>query len=227
MMICNFCSAGIWLNSPEPKSCEFCNVGMMVTQSEDDGPMLDRETRDRLTEADKTELALWWAGKECQHRAALPFKMRCDYEQCRRILYRETPESFRCSACGHKDMREAPPKATCCECGGPVYDNANADCEATCGRCVARKVQGVHRKEVEQETEFKGTGDMIAKTDAWADYLQTDGGKLKSARLNLGCGNSQLAEQLGVTCQVLTDMERNKTELTDAAREFVAARKET
>jgi DNA-directed RNA polymerase subunit RPC12/RpoP len=103
-------------------------------------------------------------------------RFKCDC--CKRILDIERKESFPCSSCGHGKMRLIEPKAFCCSCGKPIYDNADIDVpcswkgtrspiietegiDVTCPDCVFERlitVKGIRDEEnnLKQSRELKG-----------------------------------------------------------------------
>jgi hypothetical protein len=138
-------------------------------------------------------------------------RFKCDC--CKRILDIERKESFPCSSCGHGKMRPIEPKAFCCSCGKPIYDNADTDIpsiwkgtrspiietrgiDVTCPDCVFERL-----------TTLKGVRDKE--------------GELKQARESKGWSQQALGTYLDASQQFVAQMERGTRSLTEKALNFI------
>jgi len=217
---CIECGATLYRDTPASVPCEFCGEGTMNMQEWDGGPELDAQTRDTLTEADKAEFVTWWDEKNRERRKPMLVRMRCSDEHCRRILYRENAKPFRCTACGHGELCEQVPKAQCCICGGPIFDNVNSKCEVVCWLCVAKKVEGIGCEEPGRQVEFKDTRDWT-----WhglkPDGRLTLGERLRKARKEKGWTQTLLAGRLGISRRSVVRMETGLSILPQNALDFI------
>ena len=176
-------------------------------------------------------------------------RFRCNYENCRRVLFSDKTKPFKCTSCGHGTMRPAPPKTYCCECGEPIYFNVDRNRDVVCDKCTDKKVEGVAelerntgrlvqarrkktRKGKRGDRKEEPLGIIRNKKDCHyalelrdkkeeLEQARRSHTELAEARKKKGCSQAVLASILGISTSYLCHMEKGRKPLNPQALEFI------
>lgn len=148
-------------------------------------------------------------------------RMRCDY--CRRIIIQESSRSIPCTACGHGHLRETLPRNWCCICGEPQYNNVSKPpVKVECSACVDTKVEGIRKLEREMGVDFAETADMRRKCErVTLNKGKRAEGELRTARKQKGWSQQELAIHLGVSKQMVQQMEAGRRPYGEKAKRWL------
>lgn len=133
------------------------------------------------------------------------FLFICSYQNCNRKLISSNKKPFPCNSCGIGTMEFKKPKAYCCECGKPIYENVAASRDVVCDNCTSDLVMGINKSEEDMKTKFRDTFDMKQKKSYFKAKskekandrdlnFRTLGRRLKSARKKVGLTQDQTAK---------------------------------
>jgi len=172
-------------------------------------------------------------------------KFKCSYRSCNRTLMREGTRAFRCTMCGHGNMRVVEPRAYCENCGDPICDNVDLRPDrrskegyyVICGNCTMAKVLGIQDIEGELHTDFKDVEDADEKVAYFntkakeAEKLNISpakikvksfGDRLKEIRKKLGLTQTQLAEYFNIKAKsTILRYEKNERKLPENVKEWI------
>jgi len=176
------------------------------------------------------------------------YRLKCDY--CKRVVYSESGKPIHCSACGHGTLTAQRPKAHCCRCGRPIYDNVTPPDKLTtfsgksrdyvdviCADCTMAIVAGIEKTEENLRTDFKDAKDIEEKKayynakmkDAERLGISPDkvkvkslGERLRTVRKKLRWNQARLAEFLGLKSKsAVVRYENNERKIPEDIKEWI------
>jgi DNA-binding XRE family transcriptional regulator/DNA-directed RNA polymerase subunit RPC12/RpoP len=136
-----------------------------------------------------------------------------------RILNKDRDFDFKCSVCGYGTMEPIKPKAFCCRCGQPIYDNVDTDASVPW-----HNTDGSVSKQ-DQETEGIDVicPDCTSKSlmSFKQEKIKDKENKPREARIQRGLSQLTLAACLGISQQYLCQMESGDKPLNEVALNFI------
>lgn len=177
----------------------------MTNELQDETSQAELGIKDTLSEASREVIVK----REGQTEDLNRFKCDC----CKRILEIGRKESFPCSSCGHGKMRLIEPRAFCCSCGKPIYDNADTDVPSTW--------QGTRSPIVETEGIDVTCPDCVFERLMTLKNSKDEEGKLEKARKSKGWSQQMLGIYLNVSQQFVAQMENGSRPLSKKALNFI------